>query len=836
MARPTPARNDPPGLPPQDQPVLPPPAAAGRAPGESLEAGDSLDAGGFGLADDNTEPPPDTLAPLARRLEGMSIGITGATGFLGTALVERLLRCVPGCRLVLVIRSGRRTPAATRARRELFGNDAFGRLRAQWTDFDAEISRRVTVVDGDVSRDGLGLSETDRRLLAACHTVIHSAARVSFDSPLDAAVEVNLLGPLRVLDLLTEESSAAHLVTVSTAYVAGTRRGLSPEAPLHLTPFAAEADWKAEVASARRARDDNEAESRRPENLNRFARQARDELGAAGTPLLAARAERHRQEWVADQMVEAGRSRARSLGWPDAYAYTKALAERAVAASPSPVPVSVVRPSIIESALADPVPGWIRGFRMAEPVIISYARGLLREFPGIPEGVVDVIPVDLVVAALIAVAALGPDPEDPHPTYHVATGARNPLHYRRLVDRVREYFTEHPLYDTDGQPIVAPEWSFASRGRAQRQLERAVGALHKAESLVGSLPIRGQRAEVTARLEQRRHDAERALEYVRLYGAYAETEATFDDRRLAGLWARLEAADQAVFGFDTSVIDWDRYITEIHLPSVVRQARVRTKGGPREGLSRSQRGRRAVLSPERHLAAFDLENTLIASNVVDSYAWLATRHMRDDQRLGFVLEMFAQAPGLLALDRRDRGDFLRHFYRRYRGGPADRLATDAGELFHHLLLKKSFPAGLRRVREHRRLGHRTVLITGALDFVVEPLRPLFDDVVCARMATRNGRLTGELIDGPPTGEARALEMARLADEHGLDLTQSVAYADSASDLPMLEAVGHPVAVNAEPKLAAIARKRGWHVEHWAKTPGAPMPLLPLAPRLVGARR
>ncbi|MDQ6798230.1 MAG: HAD-IB family hydrolase, partial [Actinomycetota bacterium] len=55
-------------------------------------------------------------------------------------------------------------------------------------------------------------------------------------------------------------------------------------------------------------------------------------------------------------------------------------------------------------------------------------------------------------------------------------------------------------------------------------------------------------------------------------------------------------------------------------------------------------------------------------------------------------------------------------------------------------------------------------------------------------------------------------------------------ADSTSDLPMLEAVGHPVAVNAEPKLAAIARKRGWHVEQWTKAAGVPRPLLPLSPR------
>ena len=110
-----------------------------------------------------------------------------------------------------------------------------------------------------------------------------------------------------------------------------------------------------------------------------------------------------------DRLVEAGRARAASVGWPDAYAFTKALGEQALTDSKGDVPVSIVRPSIIESAWAEPRPGWIRGFRMAEPVLISYARGLLREFPGVPEGTVDVIPVDLVVAAIITVAALGPE-------------------------------------------------------------------------------------------------------------------------------------------------------------------------------------------------------------------------------------------------------------------------------------------------------------------------------------------------------------------------------------------------------------------------------------------
>ena len=772
---------------------------------------------------------------IRQALDGKRIGVTGATGFLGTALVERLLRAVPGCEVVVVVRAGKRTPAAERVRREILRNDCFDRLHRELGDrFDEEMARRLHTVSGDVAVDGLGLDDDDRALLQSCDTVIHSAASVSFDSPLDMAVEVNLLGPTRVARVLAarpEGTPAPYLIAVSTAYVAGSRRGDAPERMLADTPFAIEVDWKAEVAAARQARSDADAESRRPEQLAAFAKQARAELGAAGPPLLADKLEKLRVEWVRERMVRAGKARAHSLGWPDAYAYTKALGERALLANRGEVDVSIVRPSIIESAFAEPRPGWIRGFRMAEPVIISYGRGLLKEFPGLPEGVVDVIPVDMVVAALIAVAARGPHPDGPD-VFQVASGARNPLRYRRLVRLVQAWFEEHPLYDTDGQPITVPEWQFPGRGRVQRQLQRATKALAAAEKAVTALPIRGKQAEVSGKLEERRTEAERALGYVELYGAYAETEAVFQVDRLIALSESGDDEDRAEFNFDPLVIDWPHFVRDTHLPSIVHQARVRTTPGKRKGASREERGRKAVLSKDRHMAAFDLENTLIASNVVESYAWLATRHLPADERVRFVLRTFKEAPALLALDRRDRGDFLRHFYRRYEGAPRSQVDEDTWHMFSDLILRKAFPAGIRRVREHRALGHRTLLITGALDFAIEPLRPLFDDIVCAKLGVDDDdRLTGELLAGPPTGEARALVMADYAEAENLKLEESVVYADSASDLPMLEAVGHPVAVNPEAKLATIARKRGWHVEHWTKSPGGPVPLLPIGPLL-----
>jgi alcohol-forming fatty acyl-CoA reductase len=791
---------------------------------------------------------------LREALGGRRIAITGSTGFLGTALVERIVRCVPDCEVALLVRPGRRG-AADRVRREIFKNNCFDRLRRELgDDFDQEMQRRVLVMAGDVSADGLGLDPEGERLLASCHTVIHSAATVSFDSPLDAAVEINLLGPTRVAETLNrlheaDPSALPHLIAVSTAYVAGSRRGRAPEASLTDTRWSTELPWRPEVDAARRSPADADAESRDPKMLARFGRQARAELGAAGSPVLAAKSERLREEWVKDRLIKVGKARAQGLGWPDAYAYSKALGEKALLETRGELPVTIVRPSIIESALAEPQPGWIRGFRMADPVIISYAKGLLKEFPGVPEGIVDVIPVDLVVASIMAVAARGPVSEPD--VFHSASGARNPLRYRKLVDLVRTWFIENPLADSQDQPIMVPEWSFPGRRRVQHQLSRATRALGTAERALQALPLRGRQADLSARLEERRDEVERAFSYVELYGAYAETEAVFTVDRLLELFDSLPAADQRDFCFDPAAIDWEHFCHNVYLPAVVAHARVRqarpatelarrpranggyqaknTKGAT--GMTREERGRKAVLSPERHLAVFDLENTLIASNVVDSYSWLATRHESDADRVRFVLRTVREAPRLLALDRADRSDFLRYFYRRYEGAPVERLRQDSWELFSDLVLTKSFPAGIRRVREHRSLGHKTLLITGALDVVIEPLRPLFDEVVCAHLGQRRGRFTGELLDAPPTGEARALIMDDFARSFNLDMAQSVAYADSASDLPMLEAAGHPVAVNPETKLAAIARKRGWHVEHWPRAAGGPRPLLPIGPRV-----
>ena len=255
---------------------------------------------------------------------------------------------------------------------------------------------------------------------------------------------------------------------------------------------------------------------------------------------------------------------------------------------------------------------------------------------------------------------------------------------------------------------------------------------------------------------------------------------------------------------------------------------------PRPSLAKPQRSadrlRRSVLSTDRHVAAFDLENTLIASNVVESYTWLATRRLNTPERVRYVLRTLAEAPSLSAIDK-DRGDFLRFFYRRYEDAPVSQIDEDSAELLTNVTPDEELPrrnsprarASSTRASDHSH-HRRTELRRRDSAAVRRDHR--------RRDGCQAGRYSGHLSQVPPTGETGAEILADYCEAEGLKLEESIAYADSTSDLPMLEAVGFPVAVNPETGLAAIARRRrGWLVEDWSKTAGGPRPLLPIGPLL-----
>jgi HAD superfamily hydrolase (TIGR01490 family) len=768
-------------------------------------------------------------------LTGKTLLVTGCTGFLGKSILEKCLRSVPElARINVAIRSSARRSAPERLQREILASPAFKRLKEELGEdrFASLAAKKLGLIEIDLSHDGLGLDDAGRELLRQSDVVIHSAAAVEFDNPADLSAQTNLLGASRLVTELRRSRARPHLVHISTAYVGGMLRGLVRE-ELPLDPGL---NWRQEAEVLAGLRPAVEEESRRPEVLEQLRRQARSRMGPAGIPATARTVERLRERWVRDRLVERGRVHARSLGFTDIYSFTKAMAERAVNELHGDIPLSIVRPSIIESALAEPHPGWLEGFRMAEPIILSFGRGLLEDFPGLPDGLLDIIPADFVVNAVLAVAASTPEGDEPR-IYQVASGSRNPLRLRRLYDECGEYFARHPLRDRYGQAIGTPEWTFPTRDELATKGKAALRLVEGAQWLVERLPLGAGVAPVSDRLMEERSRIERGLHLTELYGVYTEVDCIFDTRHLVELWERLPAAERADFPFDPSLFDWSHYFQEVHLPTVIRMARAdtgpRPGGGPTGSTAPKPETQTALQQLRRKqdrsdvLAVFDVDGTLVETNVVEYYLWMRLKSQPLEDWPGFMAQLLRQAPRWLYLERRSRADFQRSFYREYDGLEVERMRALGREALDAVTLRRIYPEGMRRIREHKRAGHRVLLLTGALDVVVEPLAELLEvEVDCAHLLERDGRLTGDLSSPPPAGEARATLLEEFAAREGLDLSQSFAYADSLSDLPMLEAVDVPVVVNPDARLSQVATQRGWRVERWRMPPGnwrLPMP-------------
>ena len=127
---------------------------------------------------------------IADALKGKTILITGSTGFLGKSIVEKCLRSIPDIALInLAIRSSARRPAADRLEREVLSSPAFKRLKEELGEerFAALAAEKLAVIEIDLGREGLGLSEAAQDQIRACDIVIHSAAAVEFDNPADPA-------------------------------------------------------------------------------------------------------------------------------------------------------------------------------------------------------------------------------------------------------------------------------------------------------------------------------------------------------------------------------------------------------------------------------------------------------------------------------------------------------------------------------------------------------------------------------------------------------------------------------------------------------------------------
>jgi HAD superfamily hydrolase (TIGR01490 family) len=406
-----------------------------------------------------------------------------------------------------------------------------------------------------------------------------------------------------------------------------------------------------------------------------------------------------------------------------------------------------------------------------------------------------------------------------------------------MEESAARYFAKHPLRDRYGQAIGTPHWTYPTREELSTRARTALRFVEAAQWAIERLPLGASVAEMSDDLNAERERLDRGLNLIQLYGVYTEVDCIFDTRNLMSVWENVPAAERAVFPFDAALYDWEHYFQDVHFPTVVRMSRVETverKGKQPTGStavkSESSSVRAAIDRRKGRsdvLAVFDVDGTLVETNVVEYFLWMRLRAQPIDEWPRFMAQMLREAPRWLYLERRSRAEFQRSFYREYDGLDYEVMKGLGREALDAVTLRRIYPEGMRRIREHKRAGHRVLLLTGALDVVVEPLAELLEvEVDCAHLLVKDGRLTGDLQAPPPAGEARGTLLEEYAARNGIVLPESFAYADSLSDLGMLELVGTPVAVNPDARLSQVAGQRGWRVERWKMAPGnwrLPMP-------------
>lgn len=204
---------------------------------------------------------------------------------------------------------------------------------------------------------------------------------------------------------------------------------------------------------------------------------------------------------------------------------------------------------------------------------------------------------------------------------------------------------------------------------------------------------------------------------------------------------------------------------------------------------------------------------MCSSNVVRRYAFFARHHPSKARAILKCSKLVVSVPVLLGLDFYSRTLFNRIFYREYRGMDERWLRQLEGRLFDRVILPSIYPGAKPMVDRDRADGFQTVLVTGELDFPLPTVVRYFgfDAVVSNSLVFEHGRATGEVVPPLIAGAEKVEAIKRLCHEHEASLAEAKAYSDSFSDTPMLESVGHPVAVNPDRRLRRVAVERGWPI-------------------------
>jgi thioester reductase-like protein len=518
-------------------------------------------------------------------LANRQILLIGVTGFIGKVWLVDLLENVPDIgKITLLIRRNRTTSAQRRFEKIIEESPAFDTLQARHgRRLGAFLKDKVEVVEGDVSRPGLGLdAATQTRLAKSLDVIVNSAGLTDFNPDLREALASNVDSARHLLDFL-RKSGHAGLMHLSTCYVVGMRDGrVGEELHDNYNPTQdANFDAEREIESLREmiARIEARAES---EELNRALR--RQALGRAGDPSAVPAEEldgvlkRNRVRWARNRLLRVGMRRAKHLGWPNTYTFTKSLGESILARHGKDLPIAIVRPSIVESSSRSPFSGWNEGINTSGP--LSYLLGTnFRQLPTNERKCLDVIPVDMVSRGMTLINAAIIARRNAR-MYQLATSAINPVNMGRSIELTGLAHRKH--YRTQQGIEHWLKVKFETIPVSKQRYERLSIPMQKA------VISRINRVAVTlhmkkAPLARQERDLLRAEKLIELYEPFIlHNEHVFECENARLLSAALSPEERALFAFDPESIDWWDYWINVHIPALRRWCYPLMEGRPLE--------------------------------------------------------------------------------------------------------------------------------------------------------------------------------------------------------------------------------------------------------------
>ena len=527
--------------------------------------------------------------------QGRNIFIIGSTGFLGKVTLSMLLHRFPNVgRVYVTVRARSQEESETRFWNNVITAPPFDPLRERYGGaFDGFIRDKVSIVGGDIGEDNLGYTEEEaQRIADDIDVILNSAGNVTFNPTLESALRTNVVGTQNVIKFARRMKRPA-LIHVSTCFVAGNRTGPVWESdpvigyfPRREEPEMAGVEFSAEheIRDCAKLAERVREEAKDAMNVARFRELARkrlieegrdpDDLDAMGLAVA-----RERKVWTRTRLTDLGIERAAYWGWPNIYTYTKSLGEQLVAAQ-ADIVRSIVRPSIVESALSYPFPGWNEGFTTTAPIIFITLKGQTK-IPANEKLILDITPVDQVAAVMLAVSAQA-CVEEPRLVHQAATGDSNPNDMRRIISLVglykRKHFQEKEtgfkfvneiVARTEARPVT-PQWFDQSSTPMINSAAKKVSTLlDRARPRWGGgrlTDVIDSAKERMDRLEEVTRDTVEAFEMFHPFTV--ENAYIFRADNVRSLFSRIRKDEQPLLLWNPEKYDWYDYWIHTHLPGL----------------------------------------------------------------------------------------------------------------------------------------------------------------------------------------------------------------------------------------------------------------------------